>query len=205
MEYIKFLTNLPQKVTIKYNNGLEKEGKFGKQWNWGVTQDGVDKMMSVTEKLNGMLESLTPGGRTLEILKYEDGTTKLWKILENGQDITPDVKNGSTRHVSPQSSTSTSKTAQIVPQDQFLTITQFNETLDKMRKAFKEMDTLIHEVGGRNQILEEKVEKLEKELEYFSFIFKQNNPQAHLLHEKDLPESKEPEIPVLNLEDINNY
>lgn len=180
MEYLKFLTNIPQKVTIKYNNGLEKEGKFGTQWNWGVTQDGVDKMMSVTERLNGMLESLTPGGRTLEILKYEDGTTKLWKILENGQDITPDVKNGATRHVSPQSSTNTPPQSQNLPQGQFLTITQFNETLDKMRSAFGLMDKRIKEL--------ENIVSIQKEqLSYFSALFKQNNPEAHLLHEKELP------------------
>lgn len=89
MQYIKFATNLGQSMVFNYNKGLEKDGKFGKQWLWGVNQGGVDAMLTATERLNEMLEEIQPKGRLLEILKYEDGKKKLWKILENGEDITP--------------------------------------------------------------------------------------------------------------------
>jgi hypothetical protein len=89
MNYLKFQTNIGQSMVFNYNKGLEKDGKFGKQWLWGVNQGGVDAILSATERLNEMLEEIQPKGRLIEILKYEDGQKKLWKILENGQDITP--------------------------------------------------------------------------------------------------------------------
>lgn len=54
-----------------------------------------------------------------------------------------------------------------IPTDQFLTISQFNQTLDKMRSAFsamqkeiKDKDNLIQEIGERLQILEGVVDEM---------------------------------------------
>jgi hypothetical protein len=69
MNYIKFATNIGQSMVFNYNKGLEKDGKFGKQWLWGVNQGGVDAMLTATERLNEMLEEIEPKGKLIEILK----------------------------------------------------------------------------------------------------------------------------------------
>jgi hypothetical protein len=143
MNYIKFSTNIGQIMTFKYDKGLEKEGKFGLQWNWGVTQNGQDAMVSVTERLNLMLEAIKPYGKTLEILKYEDGQHKLWKILENGVDITPKID---TRSSMP---TQQSKTPQIANSEATEAI---NKRLDQMAVYCKGLEERIAFLEGYNKI-----------------------------------------------------
>lgn len=81
--YVKFLTNVPESMTFKFDEGLEKEGKFGKYFNWGVTWKGEDAYMSASPLLNDLLLKIGKlYGKTVQILKYEDGNKKMWKILD---------------------------------------------------------------------------------------------------------------------------
>lgn len=136
MEYLKFQTNIPQTITPKFNKGVEREGKFGKQWYWGVEQNGVDKGMTVTEILNDLLEKVQPAGKIIQILKYEDGNHKFWKILDaHGTDITPEARKSPTTPVQPQSGQ--------IPEDK----------LKAVREAFLGLE-------ARVKLLEEQVESL---------------------------------------------
>lgn len=196
MGFLKIATNIPADVEFQFDQPKEYTGQYGTSYNYGVVHKGENMTLSATKILHEKLQAIgNLRGKSLQILKYEDGQKKLWKILDQqGNELnaqsTYSAPQAPTRPLAPQSSTN-------VPNGQFLTLAQFNEQLDKMRKAFKEMDTLLHEVGGRNQFLEEKVETLAKQVAYMTEMFKQGNPDAYKLHADQLPKL---EIPIVGAE-----
>ena len=145
--FVKFQTNLPTKLKFQYDHGLFKEGKFGPQWNWGVKTGenlDVDGTVSATETLNNILETLKPFGRTLEILKYEDGTRKLWKILENGTDITPQVIKTVSQGIQ-----------QPLPSNNTPTgLVELSERLNKAADAFTALENRLNALEVRVGVLE---------------------------------------------------
>lgn len=89
-EQVKFLTNISERLTFKFGDFKSGESAHGPWYLYTVEHKGEDKALFPSAKLHSMLQSIgSLEGRTLEILKYEDGNVKMWKILENGQDITP--------------------------------------------------------------------------------------------------------------------
>jgi chromosome segregation ATPase len=93
---------------------------------------------------------LTPTGKTLQILKYEDGTKKLWKIMDSaGTDITPKAS----------MSTPTPKTPVNANSDQ---IEAIQKRLDAASTAFKSLKEEIDYLKTENAILRDKIDKLEK-------------------------------------------
>lgn len=89
------MTNVPEILTFNFDQWKEWEntGDKGiyKTYSIGVECRGVDGYLSVYEReYNEVFKPLGAlKGRVLEILKYEDGKYKAWKIMENGVDITP--------------------------------------------------------------------------------------------------------------------
>lgn len=92
---LKFRTNIPEFVTFQYDSGREREGKYGKFFSYGVKwrQEGgkeVMAYMAATPILNDQLQLIgNLKGKTVQILKYEVGNNKIWKILDTqGNDLT---------------------------------------------------------------------------------------------------------------------
>ena len=175
MEYLKFQTNIPLEVEFKFDQGIERDNKFKpgeKQYNYGVMHRGVESTITVTPRLNDMLQELLPlAGKSLQILKYEDGTKKLWKILDiKGNDVTPQSV-GQYKPKTPTTGQTNGNAS--VPPEQFLTLNQFNETLDKQRAAFRAM--------------QEKVDECVRQVEYFKTLWKTQNPEANKVHEDAIP------------------
>lgn len=189
--YVKFLTNIAEFITFKFDQPKEYPNKFKPgelQYSYGVEWKGQDAYLTATPKLNQLLQALPKRqGETIQILKYEDGTAKLWKIMDiQGNDITPQTspqtQNAPTSHVNHQ------QTQIPIPQpnqslqpnfdpSQFLTKTQFNEILDKQRKAFREMD--------------EKVKEITRQLEYIKEMMKTNG-NSWEMHKDMLPPLEKP-------------
>ena len=59
---IKFLAGSPVTVTFKFDKGMEKEGQWGKYYSYGVTYEGKEDYMSVSEgsTLLSYLNSISP-------------------------------------------------------------------------------------------------------------------------------------------------
>lgn len=108
MNYVKFLTNRKESIAFKFDTGLEKEGKFGPQYAYGVEWNGEEAYLYATAALNGLLQQLGGlKGRTLEIEKAQDPNDlkrTYWVIYENGQEITPrgNHKESGNQQMSPQ-------------------------------------------------------------------------------------------------------
>lgn len=84
---IKFLAGSPVTVTFKFDKGMEKDGQWGKYYSYGVTHEGKDDYMSVSEgsTLLSYLNSISPlKGKTVTIEKKEqliDGKPKpVWYV-----------------------------------------------------------------------------------------------------------------------------
>lgn len=201
MANVKILTNVPEIMTFKFNSWKKWDNK-GKDGNYvtysiGVENKGVDAYFSVYEKeYDGLFSKLGDlQDRTLEILKYEDGKYKNWKIMENGVDITPrfgsqNAPQAPTRPLTDQNAQTPTQSNYSIPEGQYLLIKTYNETLDKQRTVFRGMESKIKE-------LEAKVEDLTKKVGYMTEMFKQANPDAYELHKNELPEPIEPEIPII--------
>lgn len=135
MSYVDIKTNIPELVTFKFSSWKrwENDGKDGKyiKYSIGVENRGEDKYLSIYEReYQKYFESLGDlKDRILEILKYEDGKYKSWKIIENGVDITP-------------GGTNTPVHTQNVTQRNFEAnndVPDVQETIAKMRVAFQSM------------------------------------------------------------------
>jgi hypothetical protein len=185
MNYIKFQTNIPQSMVFNYNTGMEKDGKFGKFWNWGVNQGGVDAMLTATERLNEILEEIQPKGKLLEILKYEDGKKKMWKILENGQDITPAFKSSRTQETTENTYNTTPK-----PNSQ--------------PDAILGLQAQIKQLNRNQDKMVDKIQDLEQQIQgLYGALINETNQDAYELHKTiKLKKVEEPEEEV-KLDDIN--
>lgn len=167
MNYPKFLNNKRETFTFKFDTGLEKEGKFGPQWSFGVKwkhEDGTEEetYLYATEALNRLLERLNPlKNRTIQIELAQDPKDlkrKYWVIYdENGAEITPKVGGQSSSPVQPENASSA------IPEDNNDEIAAINERLDKASKAFialreelfdrmKSLETLVSTVTSENAV-----------------------------------------------------
>lgn len=129
---LKFLTNVPEEVTFKFDSpkvwdNTSQDGKAYKTYSYLVVNRGVDKYMSATQYLNDLLSQL--GGlrdRTLSIEQVQDPADlkkKYWVIKENGMEVTPSK---STQSVTPTQQTNHQGC-------------NCEETFENMRTAFKAM------------------------------------------------------------------
>lgn len=92
-EIIRFRDNISEKIKFNFESPIDSNGKFGKQFCYGVSDDmGHEKVIFVTEKLNNLLQTIgNLKGRKLEIEKrITDNGKNYWAISEYGEDITPD-------------------------------------------------------------------------------------------------------------------
>ncbi len=92
--YVKFLTNITETVTFKFDAPKEWDNRYKpgeKQYSYGVEWRGTDAYLTATPTLHSRLQALLPlQGKVLQILKYEDGQTKLWKIMDiHGNELAP--------------------------------------------------------------------------------------------------------------------
>lgn len=95
--YVSLKTNIPELVEFQFNEPLKDKvtGSIWKQNQWGknqcifgVVHNGIDSYLTCSEALYNIVNQVENlQGKTLEILKYEDGTTKLWKVLYNGEEV----------------------------------------------------------------------------------------------------------------------
>jgi hypothetical protein len=98
-EIIRFQENESVRVKLNFDYPIESNGKFGKQFCYGVTDDvGHEKVIFATEKLNNLFQTIGDiKGRWLEIeKKVTDNGKNYWVIRSDEQDITPsdeDVQN----------------------------------------------------------------------------------------------------------------
>lgn len=93
--YVKFLTNITETVTFKFDSPKEWDNRYKpgeKQYSYGVEWRGMDAYLTATPMLHSKLQSLRPlQGKVLQILKYEDGQAKLWKIMDiHGNELRTD-------------------------------------------------------------------------------------------------------------------
>lgn len=92
--YVKFKTNLAEVITFHFSQPKEYDGKFGKQYSYGVEWKGQDAYLSATETLHNKLQAIgNLKDTTLRITKIEgDNNRKFWQIQDiEGQDITPEI------------------------------------------------------------------------------------------------------------------
>ena len=151
--YLKFQTNIPLVVTFSFDQPKEYPNKFKPgemQYTYGVKQDGKEAFLSVTPTLNAKLQDLSPlFGKTLQILKYEDGTKKLWKIMDAaGADITP------TTSAMPKQSNA--------PTTAFLDLTAINARIDKAAEVIKEMDNRLKAMEMQIIVMGNEISELRK-------------------------------------------
>lgn len=147
MNYLKFKTNLPEMVTFKFNQGIEKDNPFKqgeKQYQYGVTYQGEDYMLTATPILNDKLQKVgNLQGKTLQILKYEDGQKKFWKILDaQGQEI----ELGQSNYSKPKQITNQPQkpaTGQNLASSDVLKI---NENIKRLAKKIQDMDKDINSI-----------------------------------------------------------
>lgn len=98
-EIIKFQENESVRVRINFDYPIESNGRYGKRFCYGVSDDvGHEKVMFATEKLHNLLQAIGDiKGRWLEIeKKVTDNNKNYWIIRDNGEEITPndeDVRN----------------------------------------------------------------------------------------------------------------
>ena len=168
-EYVKFRTNIAEPVTFKYDQPKEYPNKFKPgemQYSYGVEWHGVDAYLTATPKLNELLQGLPKReGEQIQILKYEEGTTKFWKIMDaQGNDITPGQSNVPKK-------TETRSQGQIG--GNYVTLEQYNQVLEKQRAAFAKMS--------------ENVDECVEQVEYFKQLWKTQNPEANKVHEDAIP------------------
>lgn len=155
--YVEVKTNIPEMITPKFRTWKEWEnegtnGKY-KTYSIGVEWRGQDAYFSVNEGVyRAVFEPLGDlQDRTLEILKYEDGKYKRWKVMENGVEITPKAKNGAAISLKPQTTPYTQKepntpyTPKFASQEQ---IAKINENIQKMVKKIVEMEMNIDGLMG---------------------------------------------------------
>lgn len=113
--YVDVKTNIPEIITPKFRSWKEWEntGKNGdyKTYSIGVEWGGQDAYFSVGEGVyKNVFEPLGDlQDRTLEVVKYEDGKYKKWKVIEGGKDITP---TGSVKNEGKKTETKTETNAQ---------------------------------------------------------------------------------------------
>lgn len=113
--YVKFLTNIPETITFNFDTPSKnketgedfKINQWGsKQFNYGVVWKGLDSYLTASETLHNILKNLNGlRGKTIQILKYEDGKRNLWKILDaqgNELSVSQQQNNQNTHNIPPQ-------------------------------------------------------------------------------------------------------
>jgi len=160
MNYPKFLNNKRETFKFHFDSGIEKEGKFGPQWSFGVLWKHDDNTeeetyLYATAALNRLLEGLNPlKNRTLQIEKAQDPKDlkrTYWVIYdENGVEITPRPEG------QPQAPIPTENASYAKPEANNDEIAALNARLDKASAAFvklsdevKSLRILVEEVAGK--------------------------------------------------------
>lgn len=167
MNYPKFLNNKRETFKFHFDSGIEKDGKFGPQWSFGVLWKHDDNTeeetyLYATAALNRLLEGLNPlKNRTIQIELAQDPKDlkrKYWIIYdENGAEITPKASNGAGVATQPLNAA----TGQISANPD--KIAAINERFDKASKAFialrdelldrmKSLETLVSTVTSENAV-----------------------------------------------------
>ena len=91
-ETLKIMTNVPEIITFQFDDFKTGTGQYGQWYMYTVENRGVNKTFFPSEHLHQLLQTIgNLQGKTLEIVKYEDGNFKNWKIVQNGLDITPKI------------------------------------------------------------------------------------------------------------------
>lgn len=168
MNYPKFLNNKRETFTFKFDTGLEKEGKFGPQWSFGVKwkhEDGTEEetYLYATEALNRLLERLNPlKNRTIQIELAQDPKDlkrKYWVIYdENGAEITPKTggqsptplpsQNAATGRISANNDEIAALNARLdKASDAFKAL---NEKFARLDDKFKSLEILVSEISSKN-------------------------------------------------------
>lgn len=166
MANLKLRTNVPEIINFKFDTWKEwdNEGKDGeryKTYSIGVENRGVDTYFSVYEK--EYLNIFKPLGnlkdRIIEVLKYEDGKYKAWKILENGVDITPGRQSAPSSNV--ESSVTSPVESPVAPlkSPTSVSIEEVMERIDKMakwasdvEKRLSGIETLLVDTKGQDAV-----------------------------------------------------
>ena len=81
---ITFNPNEPVIVTLKFDNGFEKEGANGPYFSHTVLHNNVDTLMFASPKLNDMITSDYGRGDTLRIIKH-DTKPVTWGVHKEGE------------------------------------------------------------------------------------------------------------------------
>lgn len=163
MNYPKFLNNKRETFTFKFDTGIEKEGKFGPQWSFGVKwkhEDGTEEetYLYATEALNRLLERLNPlKNRTIQIELAQDPKDlkrKYWVIYdENGAEITPKGVEQSPEPVQPENPVERKNDAIQATcncTEKWNNIRIWAESVQKQLTELKRMETLLVELKGES-------------------------------------------------------
>lgn len=158
---VKFLTNIAEIITFKFDQGLEKDGQHGKFYSYGVVWKGEDAYMAVSPMLNDMLQKIgNLKDRTLQVMKYEDpSNTKktLWKVMdENNNDLTntPSKAVETTEHIQhPPASTNDATGQMKVLQDEIEKMRTWavsvNMAIQELKKKVSGLETLSIDLKGK--------------------------------------------------------
>lgn len=160
MNYPKFLNNKRETFKFHFDSGIEKEGKYGPQWSFGVLwihdeNNAEETYLYATEALNRLLERINPlKNRTIQIELAQDPKDlkrKYWVIYdENGAEITPKGGGQSPTPV-PAENASSAK-----PEANNNEIAALNARLDNASEAFKALrNELKDEIKSLKNLIEE--------------------------------------------------
>lgn len=69
-EFLTIPENQPTSVTLKFENGLQKQGQFGTYFVYSVLHDGKEKLLKVTERLEKQFrKNNVQAGQTIQLRK----------------------------------------------------------------------------------------------------------------------------------------
>ena len=67
-EFLQIDNNDTVSVTLKFANGLQREGQFGKYYIYTVMHDGKDRLLKVTERLEKLFRNNhLQAGQTIQL------------------------------------------------------------------------------------------------------------------------------------------
>lgn len=165
-KYVELKTNIPEIVTFKFGTWKRWENQGDKgpyvKYSIGVENRGEDKYLSIYEK--EYIKYFEPLGnlqdREIEILKYEDGKYKAWKLMEKGVEITPKA----TQHTAPtiqpaQPEDRVEKMAfyiknTLIPKVEELekSLASANTKIEELRKEVGGLKTLSVDMNGKDAV-----------------------------------------------------
>lgn len=149
-ETLKFLTNVPEIITFQFDDFKTGKSQYGDWFMYGVENRGMDKIVFPSENLHNMFQTIgSLKGKTLEVVKYEDGNFKNWKISESGVDITPKViKSVSQGNQQPS-----------FPENNSPGLVELHKRLEKASQAFTALENRLNALEIRIGVLEMEVKE----------------------------------------------